>query len=92
MPPVRKNLVVSLTVLLPGGAPTPGKSAPALQWRQDGGRWTGTARLTTWPNAIVVTDYRPTWLFWAPTAAASLLAALAMLAVWRRRARRQVNA
>lgn len=82
MPPVRANLAVSLTVLLPEGAPTPGKSAPSLQWRQEGDRWTGTARLAARPDAIVVADYRPTWLFWAPTATAALLA---VIALWRRR-------
>lgn len=88
MPPVRKNLAVDLTVLLPEGAPTPGKSSPVLLWRKDNERWTGTARLSAWSDAVVLTDYRPTWLFWAPTAAAAMLA---MLAVWRRRARRVVT-
>jgi hypothetical protein len=89
MPPVRKPLAVSLTVLLADGAPTPGKSAPALQWRQQGGRWIGSARLTAWPDAIVVSDYRPTWLFWAPTGAAALLA---VMALWRRRKPRALAA
>lgn len=89
MPPVRKGLAVDLTVLLPSGGPTPGESAPSLQWRKDGGRWTGTARLDAWPDAVVVMDYRPTWWFWVPTTGAALLA---LGAFWRRRARRPTPA
>lgn len=89
MPPVRKNLAVNLTVLLREGAPTPGASAPVLQWKKENDRWTGTARLTAWPDAVIVTDYRPTWMFWAPTSVAGLLA---VLTVWRRRARRSRSA
>lgn len=79
-PPVQKGVTVGLTVTLPPGASTPGETRPHLVWTKQGDAWTGTATLTAWPEAIVVTPVDRPWLFWLTAALA-----LGMLAMATRR-------
>lgn len=84
MPPVPQGQAVSLTVVVPEGTPRPAGSEPALDWQSSDGRWSGTGRLTEWPDVVVVSAARPTWTFWGPVALAVLLGVVGLR---RRRAR-----
>jgi hypothetical protein len=54
MPPVPAGRTVSLTVSMPSGGAKPGRSTPALSWSENGQAWVGTASLTEWPDAVIV--------------------------------------
>ena len=61
MPPVPSGRTVALIVSLPADVRSPGTSVPPLEWVEVQGRWVGTARLTEWPDAVVVSPARG-WL------------------------------
>jgi hypothetical protein len=54
MPPVPPGRTVSLTVSMPSGAAKPSTSTPILRWTDNGDAWVGTASLTEWPDAVIV--------------------------------------
>lgn len=90
MPPVQQGLTVALTVTVPRGAARPGVSDPVMDWKTTAdGPWTGTARLTEWPDVIVVEEARRTPVFWADFwGLLAMTAILAAVTLRRRRARR----
>jgi hypothetical protein len=91
MPPVPSGQTVALVVSLPENVRSPGTSVPPLEWVQVQGRWVGTARLTEWPDAVVVSPARG-WLAARSvvTSAAAVVTAIVGLAIarstrrWRR--------
>ena len=91
MPPVPSGRTVALVVSLPTNVRSPGTSVPPLEWVQVQGRWVGTARLTEWPDAVVVSPARG-WLAARSvvTSAAAVITAIVGLAIatYIRRSRR----
>jgi len=85
MPPVPAGRTVSLTVSLPEGAARPGSSTPELEWQARGSAWVGTASLTSWPEAVVVSPAGGHLMFTVLVGLGLLLTASAVVVRRRRR-------
>ncbi len=88
MPPVPPGRTVALKVSLPSGTARPGASTPVLDWSEQGSAWVGTASLTEWPDAVVVSP-ASTRLLQLSVIGAGLLAVAAALALRRSRSPHQ---
>lgn len=88
MPPVPPGRTVALRVSLPSGTAKPGASTPALNWTEDEDAWVGTASLTEWPDAVVVSP-ASTRLLQLSLIGAGLLAVAAALGLRRNRSQHQ---
>lgn len=86
MPPVNTGLSVALSVTLPAGAQKPGVSVPPLDWVRRDGRWIGSARLSNWPDAVMLAPAAPNWTAWTLLA---LVVVAMMVGIWRRTSRRR---
>lgn len=89
MPPVPPGRTVSLRVSMPTGATMPGTSTPALTWTEAGNAWVGTASLTDWPDAVVVSPATPSKLTRLSLIGAGLLLAAAAFGLRRSRTQTQ---